>query len=149
MRLLGTVEWSNWSRLKELTVTPTTLPGVAVPLNWSDGWFFALGGEYDWSRQLTLRTGVAYEISPVDSPEKRTIGIPDSNRVWVSGGASYKWTESTTIDLAYTHIFFDDARFDRAAPAPSPFVLQGTTQASTDIVSIGLKTRWGGGEPLK
>jgi long-chain fatty acid transport protein len=148
MRLLGTVEWSNWSRLKQLTVTPTAGPGLAVPLNWSDGWFFALGGEYDWSRQLTLRTGVAYEISPVDSPEKRTISIPDSNRVWVSGGASYKWTESTTIDLAYTHIFFDDARFDRTAPLTG-IQVEGTTTASTDIISVGLKTRWGGGEPLK
>src|SRR5258706_9739516 len=95
LRLNGTIEWSNWSRLKELRVDRSVGSDLVIDANWSDGWLFALGGEYDFSRQLTLRTGVGYEISPVDSPEKRIIGIPDSDRIWVSGGASYKWSQST------------------------------------------------------
>ena len=62
-RLLGTVEWTNWSRFKDI---PLSTPGgtLAVQANWSDGWFFSVGGEYDYSPLITLRSGVAYEISP-------------------------------------------------------------------------------------
>ena len=44
---------------------------------WRDGWLFALGGEYDWSPDLTLRTGVAYEVSPVDGATTRLVQDPD------------------------------------------------------------------------
>src|SRR5690606_365526 len=97
LRLMGSVEWTYWSRLKELRVEPKLGDDVIIRTNWSDGWFFALGGEYDYNPWLTLRAGVAYEISPVDSPEKLLLAVPDADRVWLSAGASYKWSESTTV----------------------------------------------------
>lgn len=144
VRLLGTVEWTNWSRFESLRVEPAD---VAIAANWNDGWFFALGGEYDHSERLTLRAGVAYEISPVDSPQERIITVPDADRVWLSAGASYRWSETTTIDLAYTHAFFDDARFDRTSPGG--FELKGETESDADIFTVGLKMKWGGEAPLK
>lgn len=162
MRVMGTVEWSHWSRFQELRVeaanngltvfnidprtgapvsTTTTGQTIAtIDAKWADGWFFSLGGEYDWNARTTLRAGVAYEISPVDDPTKRIIGIPDSDRIWLSLGGSYKWSESTTIDLAYTHIFLDDAKFDRTSLGG--LALQGDVEASTDIVSVSLRTKW-------
>lgn len=153
MRLLGTVEWSNWSRFKELRVvsdaTGPTVLGPATPgstigtidANWSDGWFFSAGGEYDYSPVLTLRAGAAYEISPVDSPEKRIIGIPDSDRIWLSIGATYKYSESTSFDLAYTHIFLEDSEFTRRTLGAN-LPVNGDVEASTDIISASMKTRW-------
>jgi long-chain fatty acid transport protein len=158
-RLLGTVEWSNWSRFEELRVTSTTggrtvlgasTPGssiAAIPANWNDGWFFSLGGEYDVNHLLTLRTGVAYEISPVDDPTKRIAGIPDSDRIWASLGASYKWSDTTTFDLAYTHIFLKDAEINRLSLSGSTVLAD--TSASTDIISVGMKMKFGGGAALK
>jgi long-chain fatty acid transport protein len=159
-RILGTIEWSHWSRFNKLQVIateagstvldPTTAAGqtiATIPANWSDGWMFALGGEYDWSRQLTLRAGAAYEISPIDDPTKRIIAIPDSNRIWLSAGATWKWSESTTIDLAYTHIFLENADWARSTVTGTPET--GTIDASTDIITVGMRTRWGGGAPLK
>jgi long-chain fatty acid transport protein len=153
MRLLGTVEWSNWSRFEELRVKSTgtgaTVLGAATPgstvgvidAKWSDGWFFSLGGEYDYSKDLMLRAGVAYEISPVDDPTKRIIGIPDSDRVWVSLGGTYKWSANTSFDFAYTHIFLDDARFTRTTLGTG-LTLNGSVDAATDILSVSLKTKW-------
>jgi long-chain fatty acid transport protein len=166
-RVLGTVEWSQWSRLKELRVVsdgtspsvlaggviiPTTtgnastagaVPGTVIgvlPANWSDGWFFALGGEYDVNKQLTVRAGGAYEVSPIDAPRKRLIGIPDNDRIWASLGATYKWSETLTFDLAYTHLFVKDSQLDRESLGG--FHVQGTVDASTDIISVAMKTKW-------
>lgn len=164
-RVLGTVEWSQWSRLKELRVLATgesaglasgvvipntsgsatigsvsgTVIGV-LPANWADGWFFALGGEYDLTKQLTVRAGGAYEISPVDAPRKRLIGIPDNDRIWASAGATYKWSDTLTFDVAYTHLFVKDSQIDRESL--SGFRVLGNVDASTDIVSVSMKTKW-------
>lgn len=152
MRVMGTVEWSNWSRFKELRVvskeTDITVLGFVTPgdtignieANWSDGWFFSLGGEYDYSQSITLRAGAAYELSPVDSPEKRIVGIPDSDRIWLSIGATYRYSESMSFDLAHTHIFLEDAEFERTTLSGIP--MSGTVEASTDIISASMKTRW-------
>jgi long-chain fatty acid transport protein len=59
MRLLGTIEWPNWSRFHELQLTCTVPAIPAISANWSDGWFFSLGGEYDLNPGKTLRAGVA------------------------------------------------------------------------------------------
>ena len=152
-RLLGTIEWSNWSRFEELRVVRTTGPTAGTSLavidaSWQDGWMFALGGEYDVNSALTLRTGAAYEISPIDAATKRIAGIPDSDRIWASLGASYKWSDRTTFDLAYTHVFLKDAELDRLA-AGTGFRVFADTTASTDIISVGMKMKFGGAEPLK
>lgn len=152
MRLLGTVEWSNWSRFEKLTVvsnaTAPTVFGLAtpgaelatIPSEWEDGWFFSAGGEYDYSQTVTLRAGVAYEISPVREANQRILGIPDSDRVWLSLGATAQITQATTIDFAYTHIFLEDGDFERTSLSGN--AATGSVEASTDIISVSMKTRW-------
>ncbi len=148
--LLGTVEWQNWSRNGNVSVASADCLGGAcetLNLNYRDGWYFAAGAEYAYSPSLTLRTGVNYEISPIDNGN-RDILIPDSNRIGVSVGGSYRYSDRVTIDLAYTHLFFDNAPWCVAAgggtthcisPATQTVLLAGTADNSADIFSLGLK----------
>lgn len=139
-RLLGTVQWSNWSRFKDLALS-SPVGNLAVQSNWDDGWFFSVGGEYDYSPALTLRSGVAYEISPIDDATKRLVQIPDNNRVWLSIGASYKWSDAITLDVGYSHIFIQDGGLDLYSPlGQGPFV--GNVEASVDLFSVGMRTKW-------
>jgi long-chain fatty acid transport protein len=164
-RLLASVEWTNWSRLGVVRFDATSAGGAPpVPqltfapgdtvstfeFNWHDGWFFALGGEYDWSPSLTLRAGVAYEISPIQNADERFSLITDSDRIWVSAGLSYQWSDRVGVDLAYSHIFFDDASIDRATTTGgASLALVADVEQSADIISAGLRIRWGGDRPLK
>jgi long-chain fatty acid transport protein len=161
-RLLASVEWTNWSRLGVVTLDATSAGGAVVnpiapgdpvstfEFNWHDGWFFAVGGEYDYSPNLTLRAGVAYEISPIQNADERFSLITDSDRVWVSAGLSYKWSERIAFDLAYSHIFFDDAAIDRATnTSGAPLALVADVEQSADIISAGLRIKWGASAPLK
>lgn len=154
MRLLGTVEWTNWDRLTVHPVKLTNLGNVTVAnfdFRYSDGWFFSLGGEYDYSRNLTFRTGIAYEISPVDDPTKRLPQVPDADRIWLSAGLTYKWSETTSINFGYTHIFLEDSTLSRrpAALAANALVLNAGVESSVDIISVGYTMKFGGGAPLK
>lgn len=156
MRINGTFEWTNWSRFESLTVTAAgsgsnvlhlqdggSDPGeeiASLPFNWSDGYFVSAGAEYDVFPTLIGRAGIAYEWSPIDSPEKRSTGIPDNNRLWLSGGFSWQFTPTTTIDFAYSHLFVEDASFDRTSLSGTE--IKGEVQSQIDIVSFGVKTHW-------
>lgn len=157
-RLMAEVEWVNWSRFGVIPIelqapflgSPAGTTASNLEFNWRDGWLFALGGEYDWSQTLTLRTGIGYEISPVDGPTTRLVQDPDSNRVWASVGASYMTSAVTRWDFSYSHVFFEDnAPFDRVGASTqfaTPHLL-GTADVSMDIISVGFKTVWGGAAP--
>jgi long-chain fatty acid transport protein len=143
-RAHATVEWTNWDRLDSVPVvgSPATLE-----FQWEDGWYFALGGEYDYSEKLTLRAGVAYEISPIQDAASRLIQLPDADRVWLSVGASYAagdlfgLIKDAKIDLAYSHIFVEDADFARA-PASGGAVFAGSADSSVDVISVGLRSKF-------
>jgi long-chain fatty acid transport protein len=142
-RLMGTVEWSNWSRFDELRVKSQTagIADVVIDAKWTNSTFFSVGGEYDYSKKLTMRAGLAYEYSPINEPKKRLIGVPDSNRIWASFGGTFALTDATSVDLAYTHVFLQDSTFERSNTTGS-LTLKGTIEASTDIVSLGVKTKF-------
>ncbi len=138
-------EWTNWSVLK----TPLVLgPGGTVvrtlPLNYDDGYFYSAGFDYRVNNQWTLRAGVAYEQSPIDT-EIRSTRLPDNDRIWVSVGAGYQWSDKLSFDVSYSHVFAKDTPI-RITPghqdfiAPLPFVAD--VDASVDIVSVGLRYRW-------
>ncbi len=60
----------------------------------------------------------------------------------LSIGGNYKLTEATSVDLAYTHVFLEDSRFDRRHSGAAVLNLKGSIEASTDIISVGLKTKF-------
>jgi long-chain fatty acid transport protein len=153
LTVLGTVEWTNWSRLEKLDVVcAKTLPSPvfcpagngqlvnSLALGWHDGWLFSAGAEYAYSPALTLRGGIAYEISPIQNADERTLRVPDADRIWASVGATYRWSENIAFDLAYSHVFFDDASIDRTEGGVR-FV--GSADTSADIVSVSLKMKMG------
>ncbi len=143
LRLTGTFEWANWSDFKELRVTNkgTGATIETITTNWDDSYFYSLGLSYDYSPVLTVRAGGAYEISPTSSPEKRLTSIPDANRTWLSAGATYQWSEATSFDFAYTHVFVADSTFVRESPGLG-IELAGEVESAVDIVSASMKTKW-------
>lgn len=110
LRLSGTARWSKWSNFRTLDVqnldfngTPYAIANVPVENNWDDTWFFSVGADYKLNGQWTVRGGVAYDQGPVENQYRMAV-IPDTDRVWFSGGASYKYTDNLTFDFGATYI---------------------------------------------
>jgi long-chain fatty acid transport protein len=132
--VMGGVEWANWSRFKSFEVPEL---GVDEAYNWKDSWFVSLGGEYAYSDALTLRSGVAYEKSPVPD-ETRGVRVPDNDRLWLSVGATYKFAPGWTGNFAYSHIMMKDGEVDLSSLG----ALNTEFDQHINIVSIGLTRDW-------
>jgi long-chain fatty acid transport protein len=156
--LLG-YEWTNWSRLGSIPVTvDSNIAGTVSPetlrLEYDDGHFVSAGLEYDYSPATTFRFGLAWEKSPI-SDEERNVLLPDSDRIWLSIGASHKFSDRITVDIGYTHIFAEDASICRAqdtgpCPAgldPNDSLISAEAESSVDIISASFKYKWGDPEP--
>ncbi len=148
-RVLGTVEWTNWSLVGEQANFVDENGDVVdiFPLGYDDGWYFSGGVEYAWRPDTILRAGLGYEISPI-SDEARTPGLPDDERIWLSAGFSTKLSESTTIDVGYSHLFIDDAPIcETEESTPECAQLEAEATGDIDIVTLGITHNFGGPEP--
>jgi long-chain fatty acid transport protein len=144
VRVMAGAEWSNWSRFETVNVE---IPGATIPLpfDYDDGWFFSAGAEFDVTSNLTLRGGIGYELSPIED-DTRTFRLPDSDRLWLSLGASYALNGRWSFDGGYTFIAAEDADIGSAAgggPAGNgPFA--GESESQVHIVAAAVKLRFGG-----
>jgi long-chain fatty acid transport protein len=150
----GTAQWTKWSRINIAPVENRAngLPITGLGFRYKDEWFFAAGAEYKVNEAWKVRAGVAYEISPI-TDETRGVRVLDSDRIWLSLGAGYKWSEKLEFDLGYSHIFLKSGRVDIVGagsafnPAGNPAYngavqFNGRSKGSVDIVSFSLKYRW-------
>lgn len=111
LRLSGLIRWAEWSNFDTLTLEHDTLTvpgGVSVPLTteienkWQDTWLFSVGADYRINDTWTVRGGIAYETGAVDDEKYRVAVIPDTDRLWLSLGASYHWSKKLQFDVAAT-----------------------------------------------
>jgi long-chain fatty acid transport protein len=140
-------EWDNWSRLGTIGIVSKTLglPVNNLPLNYKDGFTYAIGAEYDASASLTLRTGFAYETSPIDF-SNRSVRLPDGDRYIASVGASYRWNQQLTLNLAYSHFFLDRSRILAGIGRDynvGNIAFAGLVDSSADVVSVGFRYVFG------
>ena len=133
------MEWTNWSRIQTVPFVGSPA-GTNLPLNFDDGWFFSLGGEYEFNPNLTLRAGLGYEIAPT-TDEDRSMRLADADRIFASIGASYNWNDHLSIDLGYSHLFVDDAPVDETTAG---IRYAGTAESSADVFSLGVRYKFGG-----
>ncbi|MBV8046616.1 MAG: transporter [Paludibacterium sp.] len=122
LAVMGTATWWGHSVMQNITVNFSQQGEGAMVINqnWKDSWTYALGMNYKYSDSLLLRTGVAYEQSPVPSDQLRDPALPDSDRTWLSLGANYKFDKNNSIDFAYSYVWFKNSNLnytDNCSPA--------------------------------
>jgi len=105
------VTWSRHNRMRDLDIQfPGTSEGAEViRQQWRNTVRVALGANYNYSEQLTLRAGIAHDQSPVKSAELTHPALPDADRMQYSVGANWKLSPRSSIDFAYSFLDFKDA----------------------------------------
>ena len=146
--LLGTVEWSNWSRIGTSNVSaewaPATWRVAALPFQFQRRLVLLGRRRISVEPQLAVRAGIGFEKSPI-TDAVRTPALPDNDRIWLSFGATYS-TPKLTFDFAYSHLFVKTTPINLGAGNPASYrcvwTYIGAVNSHVDIVSVALKYRW-------
>ena len=111
LRLSALIRWAEWSNFDTLELdnyTPVAISAsgytfsTEIDNDWQDTWLFSVGADYRINDTWTVRGGIAYETGAVDDEKKRVAVIPDTDRLWLSLGASYHWSKQLQFDVAAT-----------------------------------------------
>lgn len=106
LRLSALIRWAEWSNFDTLKLENGSFMGMDVSTeidnDWQDTWLFSVGADYRINDAWTVRGGIAYETGAVDDEKKRVAVIPDTDRLWLSLGASYHWSKQLQFDVAAT-----------------------------------------------
>lgn len=141
--LLADVTFTQWASIQQIAViNPATGANRDIlAFDFDNSWRYSLGAHYRLSPGWMLRTGVAYDTTPVKSAQHRTVRLPDADRLWLSFGARWTLSPTSTIDMAYAHLFLSDVdvnftRGQLSAPTTTSSTVTGTYTGSVDILSL-------------
>ena len=140
-RVMAGAEWSNWSRFEAVTIKDGPAP-IELAFDYDDGWFVSVGGEFDLTRQVTVRSGIGYEWGPIDD-NVRTYRIPDGDRLQLSAGVSYRLNERFSFDVGYSFAAVEDMAI-RAADAGGPDAngpFSGSADTHVHYIAAALKVK--------
>lgn len=106
------VVWTQWSSFEflEAFVSSSDTPVFAKEENFSNSFRYALGGSYQLDKNIKLRAGFAYDATPTDS-NHLSISIPDSNRKWLSAGATYTVDRTSSVDMGLSIVKGEERTF--------------------------------------
>ena len=131
--------WTGWSSLKNITIIQDGgVPGQesALDLEYANTSRYSVGGSYQHNDKLIYRAGLAYDETPIRSPEQTTARIPGNDRTWLSFGAGYVLSSAWSIDVGYSHLFISDTDINSNTGASSSgATLIGSYESTVDIFS--------------
>ncbi len=134
--------WTGWSSLDVITIRQAGgVPGQesTLDLAYANTNRYSLGVNYHHTDKLVYRGGLAYDETPIRSPETTSARIPGNNRTWISFGAGYDLSSAWTVDVGYSHLFISDTEINNGGPtnpSTSGATLKGKFESSVDILSV-------------
>jgi long-chain fatty acid transport protein len=146
--MMADISWTQWSRIQSLDIKLEDGSRSVSDWDYDDSMRYAIGAEYRHDQAWTLRTGVALDETPVPNDYQRSPRVPDADRVWLSFGATYRYSPDITFDFGYAHLFVDDPKLDRVSDNYDPttglstgfHTVSGKYDASVDI--LGVAVNW-------
>lgn len=143
--LMAELEWYQWSKFHEIRTQLEGLPDTLRLENYRDTYAVALGADRWVNDNLTLRGGVKFDRTPTQDGFRDTT-VPDSNRLWLGLGATWRHSKATSVDFAFNHVFFRNTTVDATrtffdgTPAMTSVRTRGGVTAVVN--TIALAGRW-------
>ena len=133
--MMGDITWTHWSVFDQLVVNfANGAPSNVTPEDWRNSWRFSLGLNYKFNQSWKLRTGAAWDQTPVPNATLRTARVPDNSRTWLAVGGSWYFTKGASLDFGYAHLFVPNTSIDHTEPNSGTLI--GTYNYSVNIVSL-------------
>ena len=102
--IVAQADWEDWSAFKDVPLSVSSVGSGSIPRNWNDTYKLGGGIHYRPSKPWLLRTGFAWDSSPVDSKD-RTADMPADRQLRFATGAQYQWSER--LNVGGNFVFLD------------------------------------------
>ena len=98
------------------------------------------------SPALTLRAGAMFDRTPTN-PQYLTTRVPDGDRVWLSGGATWNMSSALSLNLSYAHNFIEKATLSRpdeyySGPASVTVTTRSRTSGNVEQIAASVTARF-------
>jgi long-chain fatty acid transport protein len=133
-----------WSATQGTTITASNAAtGVTatIPLDYHNAWRFAGALDYRLTDQWSIRSGVAFDQTPIPSWALQA-SLPDHDRIYLGFGASFKATESFSFDVGYSHVFYLGASIPINRTSSTGDTLTGRFDVSGNIIAAQIRFQY-------
>jgi long-chain fatty acid transport protein len=139
-RVDADIAWYEWDSIQQLRIErPNGQEVSTLDLEYENTFRYSLGGTYTGFDSTSLRAGVAYDESPISGPETTTPRVPDGDRTWITVGATFELSDSSSIDVGYAHLFVDEVKVENTEQGNT---LRGEFDPTVDILSVAANWRF-------
>lgn len=131
--------WTGWSSLDTIVIRQAGgVPGQesTLDLAYKNTSRYSVGVNYHHNNKLVYRGGLAYDETPIRTPQSTSARIPGNDRTWLSFGVGYAPAPTWSFDVGYSHLFISDTGIDNGpTSSTSGATLTGSYESSVDILS--------------
>ncbi|WP_298773011.1 OmpP1/FadL family transporter [uncultured Shewanella sp.] len=133
----ATVSWFRWSRFETLDIELDNGGGFSTAQNWDDSYRLAAGLGYQLTPNWVLRTGMAYETTPVPD-ETVSLDFAFGDFYALSLGASYQFSETLFFDVGYQHTFTFNRDITQGSLTVDSAEVSGNVETSINSLALGV-----------
>ncbi len=129
--------------MEDLVILYNQIKSDTLDFHWRNTYEVGAGAELYLGDRFILRTGFAYDQSPIPDSTFNPL-IPDlGKRVGIAGGFGYNISDYVTVNFAYTYTFAPDREIkaSQSYSYKSPY-MPGNYTFKAHIINLGLVYRW-------
>ena len=136
-QLLGDISWTGWSSIPKLDLVRNS-GAIAQTLDtdFRDVWRVAVGGNYQYSQNMKLKFGLAFDQTPVKGAATRMVSLPDNDRTQISTGAQWALAGGSTLDLGLAYLMFADAPINNNQVATGRGLVSGNYTGNAVLLGV-------------
>lgn len=136
-QLLGDVSWTGWSSIPKIDIFRTSgALAQTLDTEFKDAWRVAVGTNYQYSSDIKLKFGIAYDQTPVKGASTRLVSLPDNDRTWLSAGAQWTPSKGSVLDVGVTYLYLKDSEINNNQNAAGRGTVTGNYDASAWILGV-------------
>lgn len=129
-------DYTDWTTYRAITLKNRNTGAIEANdiKNWKSVWAFRLGTEYKINEAWKFRSGVFYDMNPVQQKYYET-RVPDSDRIGMAIGGGYTHG-NITVDASYLYLKFMNRHISDSTKDGSTDVLNGEYSCSAGLPAI-------------
>ncbi|MCK7568630.1 OmpP1/FadL family transporter [Marinobacter xestospongiae] len=139
----SSVGWTEWSSFDHLDIDLSD--GNLLPLreeNFDDSFRYSASVTYRLNDLITLRGGYAFDEGAAPE-DHRSLSIPDTDRQWLTAGATFDLDSASSIDVGVAYIKGKGTVVnEHAALGPETSRVEASQSSKANIFSVQYNTRF-------